>query len=130
MARKRRDSVDLACEQWAKVKRVIMGLDEPKFAREYLGAVRSTLGARRDLHAGSTSTGRVVQHFPEVYVEEAALVNAAYWRMRPMLKALLEVHYVIRAPIDIKAQAMAMSPPTYYKHLDYAKGFIESELTR
>jgi hypothetical protein len=130
MGRRRADSVDLACQDWAKVRRQVRGLEEPKLAREYLGALRSTLGQRRDLHAGATSTGRVEQHYPEVYEGDALTVHRAFQRMRYEMRRLLEVHYVVRAPIDCKAWALAVSPPTYYAQLREAKGFVESELTR
>lgn len=129
MGRRREDSIDLACKQWAAERRRVLGIDEPRRSREFLGALRSTLGQRRDLHAGSTSVGRVEQHFPEVYVGDALAVHRAYRAMRPELKATLDVHYVARAPIDMKAEALAMSVRTYWSRVGLAKTFVEGWLT-
>jgi hypothetical protein len=130
MGRRRTDSIDLACREWARERRRILGLDDFTTAREMIGALRSTLGQRRDLHAGATSTGRVEQHFPEVYVGEALEVHRAYRAMRPELKDVLDVHYVARAPADLKAEALAMSPKAYWTRVSVAKSYIEGWLAR
>ena len=83
MSRRRKDDVDVALEDWAKQRRRIVGLDEFRTAREFIGPMRSTLGQRRDLHANSTSNGKRVQFWPEVYTGRVAqTVNAAYWDRR------------------------------------------------
>ena len=128
MGRRRDDAIDLACRRWAAERRKLLGLDHPQKAREFLGAVRSTLGQRRDLHAGSTSVGRIEQHFPEVYTGDAFDVNRAYWLARPRVKAMLDVHYVARAPIAVKAGWMAVSVPQYFVELKVAKAFVEGRL--
>ena len=122
MGRHREDGTDLVCRGWARERRKTLGLDELDRERdgrlvgqgapasEYLGAVRSTLGARRDLHAGSK--GRIEQHFPEVYVGDALLVHRAYRSMPEDLRRVMDVHYVAHAPVWIKAEALAMSTVT------------------
>ena len=131
MGRRRTDSIDLACRAWAQDRRKILGLDECRTAREFLGALRSTLAARRDLHAGATSTGRVEQHWPEIYsCDEALRVAQAYHRARPELKAVLDVHYLARAPIEFKAEALSISPRAYWNRVAIAKAFVEAWLMR
>lgn len=123
-----RDSTDALCEDWARIKRQLMGLRKPMTAAEYLGPLRSTLGSRRDLHAGASSPGRVEQHFPEVFTTpEQHLVNAAFKRMSPHLRDVFVAHYVIERPRDkrIRAEIMGISMVTYWKRLSCAKSFVE-----
>ena len=132
MGRRRADAIDLACREWAQVRRRILGLDDPQMrgatAAEFVGAVRSTLGARRDLHAGAVSLGRIEQHYPEVYEGQALDVHRAYRAMRTELKDILDVHYVARAPVAEKAAALAMSPAKYFQRVALAKTFVEAWL--
>jgi hypothetical protein len=131
MGRKRRDAIDLACEEWAQARRKMLGLDDTRLAKEVIGPMRSTLGARRDLHAGSKSEGRVEQHWPEVYGSETALeVARAYRQMGDMLRCVLDAHYVARGPVDVKADALAMSRARYFSTLNMAKAFVEGWLAR
>jgi hypothetical protein len=120
--------VEKACRQWAVIKRQLLGVDDPKLAKEYIGALRSTLGQRRDLHAGSTSEGRVEQHWPEVFEGDAAIVNQVYRAMNPHDKTVLELHYIARVPTYQKAWALAMSVPTYYWHLREVRGAVKGAL--
>ena len=131
MTRRRQDSIDVACQQWAKGRRVMLGLDEPCLAREMVGPLRCTLGKRRDLHAGSRSEGRVEQHWPEVYTTTEALeVARAYHAMSLMLRTVMDVHYVARGPAEAKAEALAMSRARYFSVVNVAKAFVEGWLAR
>lgn len=127
MGRRRKgDSTDLACREWARDKRRMLGLDETLTAREYLGAIRCTLGQRRDLHAGSRSDGKVVQQFPEVWSSaEAQRVSMAFSRLRVELRDVLLVHYVARAPIGLKVEALNVSSRTYWSRLAQARNAVE-----
>jgi hypothetical protein len=107
----------------------VLGLDEPKVARQYLGAIRSTLGRKRDLPTGARSTKPVTVDWPEVYVGDQLLVHHAYIAMRADLKAVMDAHYVARAPIAAKADALAVSLPTYWILVREAKAFIEGRLS-
>ncbi len=133
MGRRRADWVDSACRDWAAVRRHLLGLDDPEMrgatAAQFLGAVRSTLGARRDLHSGARSIGRVEQHYPEVYVGQALDVHRAYQSMRIELRNMLDVHYVARAPVEDKAQALAMSRAKYWQRVAVAKAYVEAWLS-
>ena len=128
MGRRRLDSLDLACLTWGRIRRQLCGLDDPRTAAEYLGSLRCTLAERRDLHAGSKSANRIEQHWPEVYTGEPARINRIYHSARPMIRAIMDAHYVARAPIDAKAQALAMSVPTYWQRLREAKAYLEGRL--
>ena len=129
MARKRPDAIDLVCREWARQRRKLLGLEDALTAREILGAIRCTLGERRDLHHGSRS-GKVEQHWPEVYTGDALRVNLAWWRMRPELKDTLDLHYVARDSVEEKAAVIHKSVPAYYQRVAAAKGFVESWLAR
>jgi len=130
MGRRRSDSIDLVCQRWAEERRRILGIEEPRKSSQYLGAVRCTLAARRDLHAGAMSVGKVDQHWPEVYEGDAAKVNEAFWKMAPELKTVMDVHYVARAPISIKADALAMSESKYWQRVNWVRAFVEGWLAR
>lgn len=131
MGRRRRDDVDVACEEWAKPRRRMMGLEEFRTAREIMGAIRSTLGQRRDLHAGAKTNGVVVQEFPELYITHTQReVNAAYWASPPDLKDVMDVHYVARGPLDFKAEALAMSQPTYSSRVREVRAFVRAWLAK
>jgi len=129
MAR-RRDDVDVACEGWAIVMREILGVVEPKLARDYIGALRCTLAARRDLHHGGRG-GRVEQHFPEFpFLGTNAVVNAVYRRMGPTLSEILVAHYVVLAPRSkaLRADLMGISHREYWSRLSRAKAAVGGAL--
>lgn len=127
---KGRDQVDQLCEKWARVYRELAGLTSPKTASGFIGALRCTLAARRDLHAGATSTGRVERHFPEVFVGDALLVNLAFRRMPPTLQEIMVAHYVVLEPRNktVRAELMGLSRNTYWERVGRAKTFIDGAL--
>lgn len=130
------DYIDTMFRKWAVCYRKIHGLDNPARAREYLGAVRCTLGQRRDLHAGSKSEGKVDQHWPEVYTSrEAWIVARAYHDMNEFRKAITVAHYAIwlpseLRPVEIKADAFAMSPSKYIREVEKVRVFLEAWIAR
>jgi hypothetical protein len=128
MGRRREDSIDLLCKAWGRERRLVFGLDEPQRASQFLGALRSTLGQRRDLHAGARSN-KLEQHFPEVYLGEALAVHHAYLRMRIELKVVMDAHYVAKGRADAKAEAIAVSLPQYWILVREAKAFVEGRLS-
>ena len=123
MARKR-DFVDQACESWASAQREMAGRQTPV---DYLGAVRCTLADRRDLHHASSS-GRVEQHFPEVYSELGWCVSRAYQRMSLTLREVLYMHYVVRAPSKVKIERLGIGPRLYWDRLGRAKAYVDGWL--
>ena len=125
MAR-RRDQIDLLMEAWAKKRRELVGIRHPLTAREYLGAVRCTLGARRDLHHGGRS-GKVDQHWPEFpYTGDLFWVNLAVRRMTPTLAEICDWHWTLEVPRDKRRRAdlMGISPDQYWKRVARAKEFV------
>lgn len=125
-----RDAIDALCDQWAVVRRELIGLRDPVHSSDYLGAVRSTLGQRRDLHAGSRSAGRVEQHFPEVYLGDALAVNRAFQAMSPTLREIMDWHYTLTHPRakGLRADLMGVSLRVYWERVNRAKCFVEGAL--
>lgn len=126
----RRDSADVAAEEWAIVMRDMLGVTNPRLAKEYLGALRCTLAARRDLHHASSS-GRVEQHFPEYpFRGQAATVNAVYKRLREPLQEILVANYVAISPCSrsVRADLMGLSLRVYWERLGRAKAAIDGAL--
>ena len=126
---KGRDWIDQECERWAIIWREVNGLSDPKSAGGFLGSLRCTLGARRDLHAGA-KTNTVDQHWPEVYTGVPLVVNRAYWKMSPTLKEILVANYVVREPRNrtTRADLMGISRKTYFERLARAKCYVEGAL--
>lgn len=122
--RARNSAIDSLIRDWSKVRREILGVDDPELARGYVGAIRSTLGQRRDLHAGSKSN-KIEQHYPEVYEGDSRFVNQAFQRMRPELKAIMDVHYCAKAPAQVKADFMALSIQGYWNRVNDVRAFVE-----
>ena len=126
---KGKDSTDVACEQWAVRKRELLGVTQ---LRGFLGPMRCTLGARRDLHHGSR-TERVEQHWPEFPFEPGTLayvVNEAVKRMPDALTEIMVAHYVVLEPRDrgIRAELMGLSRRQYWEKLGRAKAFVQGAL--
>jgi hypothetical protein len=126
--RDRNDRIDGLCREWAVTRRQLLGLDDPVLSRDYVGAMRSTLGQRRDLHAGAKSDGRVEQHFPEVYIGAARLVNNAWRTMRPALKITMDVHYCARGDANEKADFLCISRQTYWNRVRDVRTYVESRI--
>jgi hypothetical protein len=123
----RHDAIDLACEQWAVVMRELLGLTQPRLARDYVGALRCTLAARRDLHHGSTS-GKVEQNWPEFpFLGNPATVNAVYKRLAEPLQEIMVAHYVAMTPRSRSARAdlMGLSVRVYWDRVARAKCSVD-----
>ena len=113
------------------MRRELEGLREPQLATGYLGAVRCTLGERRDLHAGARSAGRVEQHWPEVYPPGIpTLVNAVFKKMPEPLQDVMRWHYVLEQPRSrsLRARLVGLSPRVYWERVGRAKGFVGGAL--
>jgi hypothetical protein len=57
-------------------------------------------------------------------------VARAYRQMGELLRSVLDAHYVARGPVDVKADALAMSRARYFSTLNMAKAFVEGWLAR
>lgn len=125
----KRQRVDILCREWAKVRRQLLGLDDPQRSKDYLGTMHSTLGQRRDLHAGSRSN-KVEQHWPEVYTGEAAVVNQAFKALSPRHKQIMDCHYVYHGDVDTKAELLCVSKSTYFDEVSGVRAFVEGWIAR
>lgn len=123
---RKRDETDLLCEAWARTRRELLGLHEPAYASGYLGALRSTLGRVKDCADGSS--GAIPQHYPEVYTGPAFHVNRAYWRMPPLLKAVMDLHYARHGPDARKARALGVTRREYFALVSKVKDSVERHL--
>jgi hypothetical protein len=130
MARKPKDeAIDNLCKQWAVIRRQLVGIDDPKLSKEYIGALRSTLGQRRDLHAGARSN-TIDLHWPEVYEGETVLVNQAFHAMRPELKVMMDIHYVAKGAAMMKADFLCVSIQRYWNDVRAVRSFVDGWLAR
>ena len=130
MARQpRQAAIDAICREWGRTRRQLTWGDQPRTAREQIGPLRSTLGQRRDLHHGARSN-RLDQHWPEVYVDDAFVVNQAFKRMAPPMALLMEIHYAAPWALDEKYDFMCMSRAKYHDQVQTIRTFIEGWLAR
>lgn len=127
MARNGRDRTDRIIDSWAQVRRELLGYTEP---RRYLGGVRCTLAARRDLHHGARS-GKVEQNWPEFpYQGDAALVNEVFKRMPEALQEIMDAHYVATTPRSksLRADLMGLSVRVYWERVNRVRAAVDGAL--
>ena len=127
MARNGRDRTDRIIDTWAQVRRELLGYSRP---RQYLGAVRCTLEARRDLHHGARS-GRVEQRWPEFpYQGDAAIVNEVFKRMPEALQEIMDAHYVATTPRSksLRADLMGLSVRVYWERVNRVRAAVDGAL--
>jgi hypothetical protein len=119
--------IDVICKEWGRVRRQLLGFDDPKLAKEYIGAMRCTLAERRDLHAGSRSTKLDIQ-WPEVYEGRSRLVNAAFKSLDPYYKIIMDLHYAAHVAPTVKADMLSIDTRTYWRKVadvrQYVDGFL------
>jgi hypothetical protein len=125
--RAKNSQVDLKIKEWAKTRRQLVGVDDPKKSKDFIGALRCTLAHRRDLHAGSKSNTLDIQ-WPEVYEGESAIINRAFHRMRPWLKVVMDTHFVANADPRVKADFLAISLQSYWREVNDVRTFVEGYL--
>lgn len=126
MGRRPRTNLDVALEEWSKIAREMYGVTDPKTSGGYLGAIRCTLAARRDLHHGARS-GLFEQRWPpfpfERATEDACLVHACFRVMPDPLAEVVAANYVPLEPKSrqLRAELLGLSRPDYYARLDRAR---------
>jgi hypothetical protein len=129
----RPDAIDQACEEWARVIRELYGITDPRLSSGFLGPVRCTLAARRDLHHGGRS-GRVEQQWPAFPFENASpraqVVHRASQRMSEPLRTILVAHYVPLVPRSraVRAELLGLGRRVYFERVARVKAFIEGAL--
>jgi hypothetical protein len=119
--------IDQVCHEWGIVRRQLMGFDDPKRAKEYIGALRSTLGQRRDLHACS-QTNKLDIHWPEVYEGRSRLVNAAHKALNPYLQFVMDLQYAARVDPSVKADLLNINVRTYHRQVADVRQFVDGFL--
>lgn len=127
MARNGRDRTDRIIDTWAQVRRELLGYSQP---RQYLGSVRCTLAARRDLHHGQRSQ-KVEQHWPEFpYRGDAAVVNEVFKRMPEALQEIMDAHYVATTPRSksLRADLMGLSVRVYWERVNRVRAAVDGAL--
>ena len=125
-----RDHTDRLIDEWARIRREVLGIKQPLLAKDYLGAPRCTLSSRRDLHAGASSSGRIEQHWPELYVGNSAIVNWLFWRANPSIKEIMDWHWTLEKPRNkgIRAELMGLSRRVYWERVNRARHYVEGGL--
>lgn len=122
------DATDFVCYQWARVRRQLLGLDSPHLAREFLGALRCSLGNVQRHHDGAGSFTAREQVFPELFTGDALLVNRAVKAMRPELRILMDLHYTMGRGAMRRAEQLGIPKRRYLDRLRAAKRFVETYL--
>lgn len=119
------DAVDVLCYRWAATRRQLLGLTNPQLAKQYLGAIRSTLGSVQRLHDGAGSFTAREQHFPEVYEGDALLVNLAFKRMAPTLRTFMDLHFALGRGAVKRADLLGIGRSHYWQQVRAVKRFVE-----
>jgi hypothetical protein len=122
------DATDLLCYRWADTRRQLLGLTNPRLAKDYLGALRSTLGNVQRLGDGASSHTAREQHFPEVYEGDALLVNLAVKQMPAQLRPFMDLHYTLGRGATNRADLLGITRSEYWKRIGGCKRFIEGYL--
>jgi hypothetical protein len=119
--------IDSVCREWGRVRRQLVGFDDPKLAKEYIGALRCTLAERRDLHSGSKS-GKIDLHWPEVYEGRARLVNAAFMALDPFYRLVMDLQYAAHVDPCVKADMLHIGVRTYWQKVADVRQFVDGFL--
>ena len=119
------DATDLLCYSWAATRRQLLGLTNPRTQREFVGAIRSTLGNVQRHHDGAGSFTAREQHFPEVYEGDALLVNLAFKRMPPQLAPYMDLHYTLGRGAVRRADLLGIGRSKYWESVKRCKMFVE-----
>jgi hypothetical protein len=136
------DEIDLAAIEWAKQRRIILGIAvsssnelriEP---HERLGKLRSTLGSIKDnrVSAGERTTrmglnGHPDQDWPEVYLHIALDVHRAFQLMSGEQRMVMDLHYVWREiPTALRVRESRLDEARYFRAVSGVKAFLRGYL--
>ena len=129
MSRRKEDDVDVWCNDWAKVRRFILGLgplgrDGELIVKphERLGKLRCTLAQVREEGEGAghrrvpvNDSGHVQQSWPEVYRGMALEVQRAQLRLPCKQREVLLLHYVWREiPVVERCELLGFAGASEY----------------
>ena len=122
------DATDLLCYRWADTRRQLLGLTNPRLAKEHLGALRSALGnVQRQQDGAGARTAREI-HYPEVYEGDALLVNLAVKQMPAQLRPFMDLHYTLGRGSTSRADLLGISRAKYWARIKACKLFVEGYL--
>jgi hypothetical protein len=122
------DATDLLCYRWADTRRQLLGLTNPRLAKDYLGALRSTLGNVKEYHDGAGARTAACQQFPEVYEGDTLAVNLAVKQMPAQLRPFMDLHYTLGRGATNRADLLGISRSLYWKQVKACKLFVEGYL--
>jgi len=128
--RREQDQIDLWCTDWARQRRIALGIIEGKMIepRERLGQLRCTLGRVRSERDGA-SYSRSSQLFPEVYIGTALVIHRGYSSMSGEQRLAMHLHYVWREiPVAEKAPEVPATPAEYWTLVGMVKAFLNGFL--
>jgi hypothetical protein len=128
---RRQDLIDDWCDDWAKVRRQVLGIDlESLKPRERLGALSCTLGSVKEEGEGA-SYSQSSQNWPEVYRGMALEVHKGFVMMSWEWRQIMDVHYVVRhEEIKVKQKAgfLGITQNDYWKRLAHLKIYLAGVL--
>jgi hypothetical protein len=133
-----RDQIDLWCEQWARERKKVLGINlkERLEPHDRLGKLNCTLGQVLEdkVGAGETSTrvngnGHVNQNWPEVYTGIALDIHRGFVVMRYEWRKVMDAHYVFTGyPNKEKQRLAGMSATDYWASLAHLKVYLAGYL--
>lgn len=136
------DQIDLWCEEWARERRKVLGLDlgngpdgatgQKLRPEERLGRLSCTLGVVLEDKVGAgertervTESGQREQNWPEVYRGMALEVHRGFCVMRFQWRQMMDAQYVMRTtPVKVKAEFLGIKPCIYWQRFGYMKIFL------
>lgn len=122
---RKRHELDSIIEPWVKVRRQVLGVNAPRLAAEYVGALKSTLGAvREEQTAAGTRGGSSEQRWPEVYVGSALDVHRAFVRLREPHRVAIDVWYVLPGKVTAKCDELGFNERDFREMLSEARGAL------
>ncbi len=120
------DDVDLWCIDWARQRRIALGIIEAKMIEpnERVGQLRCTLSKVKTERDGA-SYSRSNQNFPEVYVGMPLVIHQAYSSMPGDHRLVMHLHYVWREiPYNEKFKEASIKAAQYWTLLGKVKSFL------
>lgn len=120
------DAIDEMCRIWGIQKWRILRSTEQGWTPQ------SAIARFRDLRDGAASSTQKLVQFPEeCHAGEGLMVSRAMSDAPELLRRVLFVHYAIpRLRSKEKAEALRVSMPEYWRHIDRAHYWIAARLPR
>lgn len=123
------DWLDPMCRVWGAQKRSVLSPIRPSGHLD--GWPESTLLARikDEKYGAGHFSGRVSQHFPEVYLGDGLKIHRAIQRMPESPRAVMEVHYVVlHLSTRGKAEVLGISRSEYFRELESGYRFLAGNI--